>query len=81
VIKLEKEKLKFKLSEKLFNRIGMTVFEKDTMRKGMISSFLILDNPDDSFSINYVVYFTEKDVIKLETVHESKLVLLKGTEI
>jgi len=78
---LEKEKLKFKLSEKLFNRIGMTVFEKDTMRKGMISSFLILDNPDDSFSINYVVYFTEKDVIKLETVHESKLVLLKGTEI
>ena len=81
MIKLEKEKLKFKLSEKLFNRIGMTVFEKDTMRKGMISSFLILDNPDDSFSINYVVYFTEKDVIKLETVHESKLVLLKGTEI
>ena len=78
---MEKEKLKFKLSEKLFNRIGMTVFEKDTMRKGMISSFLILDNPDDSFSINYVVYFTEKDVIKLETVHESKLVLLKGTEI
>ena len=73
--------MKFKLSEKLFNRIGMTVFEKDTMRKGMISSFLILDNPDDSFSINYVVYFTENDVIKLETVHESKLVLLKGTEI
>ena len=78
---MQKEQLKFKLSEKLFNRIGMTVFEKDTMRKGMISSFIILDNPDDSFSINYIVYFKEADVIKLETVHESKLVLLKGTEI
>jgi len=78
---MQKEQLKFKLSEKLFNRIGMTVFEKDTMRKGMISSFLILDNPDDTFSINYIVYFKEDDVIKLETVHESKLVLLKGTEI
>jgi hypothetical protein len=81
VIKLEKEKLKFKLSEKLFNRIGMTVFEKDTMRKGMISSFIILDNPNDSFSINYIVYFTKDETISLETVHESKLVLLKGTEI
>ena len=78
---MEKEKLKFKLSEKLFNRIGMTVFEKDTMRKGMINSFIILDNPDSSFSINYIVYFKQGDVIKLETVHESKLVLLKGTEI
>lgn len=81
MIKLEKEKLKFKLSEKLFNRIGMTVFEKDTMRKGMISSFMILDNPDETFSINYIVYFKEGENIKLESVHESKLILLKGTEI
>jgi hypothetical protein len=78
---MEKEKLKFKLSEKLFNRIGMTVFEKDTMRKGMISSFIILDNPDDTFSINYIVYFKNGDSIVLETVHEAKLVILKGTEI
>jgi len=72
---------KVKLYEKCFNRIGMTVFERDFARKGTINSFIILDNPDGTYSVNYIVSFDYFHAIKVETIHESKLVLVKGTEI
>lgn len=72
---------KAKLYEKCFNRIGMTVFEKDFARKGIINSFIIMDNPDGTLSVNYIVAFDHFKAIKLETVHESKLVIVKGSEL
>jgi hypothetical protein len=77
VIKMEFEKL----YDKMFNRIGMTVFEKDSYRRGTVNSFMILDNPDGTYSVNYIVAFGGYKTITLETVHESKVVLVKGTEL
>lgn len=72
---------KAKLYEKCFDRIGMTVFEKDYFRKGTIGSYLILNNPDGTYSVNYIVAFEQGDSLILETIHESKIVIMKGTEL
>jgi hypothetical protein len=72
---------KAKLYGKLYDRLGMTVFEKDYFRKGTIGSFMILDNPDGTYSVNYIVAFEHGETIRLETIHESKLILMIGTEI
>jgi hypothetical protein len=72
---------KAKLYKKLYKRIGMTVFEKEGYRRGFINSFTVLDNPDGTFSVNYLISFGDFNSISREYVHESKLVLVKGTEI
>ncbi|MDA2738440.1 hypothetical protein PDQ75_25125 [Bacillus cereus group sp. Bc015] len=73
---------KVKLYEKCFKRIGMTVFEKDGMKKGTITSFTIEDNPDGTFCVNYLVMFDlGNGFCRVQPIHESKLVLMKGSEL
>lgn len=72
---------KGKLFVKCFSRVGMTVFVKDTMRKGRINSFQIMDNPDGTYSVNYLITFSHGKAYRLEMIHESKIVLLKGSEL
>lgn len=71
---------KAKLFDKCLNRIGMTVFVKDTMRRGEVYSFQIIDNPDGTYSVNYMILFSYGKAYRLEMIHESKIVLLKGSE-
>jgi hypothetical protein len=72
---------KVKLYDKMMNRIGTTIFEKEGYRKGVIHNFMILDNPDGTYSVNYIVAFGTYKTVTLETVHESKVILVKGSKI
>lgn len=71
---------RIKLYNKCANRVGMKVYESTTGRSGKIHSFAILNNPDGTFSVNYTVAFKlgESEAIRLESIHESKLVLFLG---
>ncbi|MFX5501855.1 hypothetical protein ACM5ME_17785 [Bacillus subtilis] len=51
------------------------------MRKGRINSFQIMDNPDGTYSVNYLITFSHGKAYRLEMIHESKIVLLKGSEL
>ncbi|MDZ4632232.1 hypothetical protein ORN01_25080 [Bacillus cereus] len=71
-----------KLIKKCFNRIGMTVFEKEGMKKGTITSFKLEDNPDGTYSVIFMVMFDlNNGFVRIDHFHESQLVLMKGTEI
>lgn len=66
---------------KMINRIGMTVFIKDDMRKGTITSFVIEDKPDGSFQVYYSIIVELNDVYLMQRIHESNVVIMKGTEL
>ncbi|UTV34895.1 hypothetical protein [Bacillus altitudinis] len=70
-----------KLYQKCYDRIGMTVIEKKNMKTGILNSFEVIDNPDGSLSVFYIVGFENENSMWLEKHHESNIVLMKGTEL
>lgn len=72
---------KIKLYKKCYDRIGMTVIETEDMKAGRIIDFEINDNLDGTHAVHYIVGFDDEQHTRLEKIHESKIVLLKGSEL
>ncbi|WP_353856800.1 hypothetical protein [Bacillus sp. Bos-x628] len=70
-----------KLYQKCYDRIGMKVMEKTEMKTGILNSFEVIDNPDGTLSVFYIVGFENENSMWSEKHHESNIVLMKGTEL
>lgn len=72
---------KVKLYQKCYGRIGMKVIETDYMKSGHIVSFVVNDSPDGTYNVYYIVGFENGQHTWLEKIHESKIALMKGSEL
>ena len=65
-----------KLEKKLKKRIGLQVLTKDTLQKGFITNFVILqeENGQLPYTVKYMVHFSDSFI---ECVDESNLVIFK----
>ena len=66
-----------KLYKKMFDRIGSTVFVKDTMKPGTMTSFRV--EPE---GVYYTVMMDTVDgMTTIKEVHESNIIVMKGTAL
>ena len=65
-----------KLEKKLKKRIGLQVLTKDTLQKGFITNFVILqeENGQLPYTVKYMVHFSDSFI---KCVDERNLVIFK----
>lgn len=70
---------KVKLFKKISKRVGMIVFEKESIKMGRIIGFEIDESKENEYSVYYIVKFQEATHAVVRRVHESNLILMKET--